>query len=408
MMNLIKQAKKPFDRKYLLLDDPYVNSRYAESFRTLRTNLYFSMMEKELGSLLVTSASAGEGKTNTVINLGHTIARTGKRVLMVDADLRRPGLSNAFQLKKSTGLSNLLNDLLAGRIDGGNIADYGLNDLIILIKMQKRTCLLNISDAVNETELSFFKGELVHIEWRNRPAGMALADVLVRENLISAKDMQLAVEYQLKSIRRLEDILLVMGMIAEIDLNKVLAVHMMEAFRLTVDMVTGTFQIKSVSEEEVKHFEHGRKATERLFGEYFSRGSESSFINTTLDAAIQATKTENLFLLPAGDIPPNPSELLGSTLTSYLLQRLTEKFDILIIDSSPVMPVSDPLLLASLVDGVAIVIQAGMTDRKLVNDAAQQLTRANANLLGAVLNKVKPKTGGYYKYQYKYAQGTPR
>jgi polysaccharide biosynthesis transport protein len=110
--------------------------------------------------------------------------------------------------------------------------------------------------------------------------------------------------------------------------------------------------------------------------------------------------------LPAGDIPPNPSELLGSTLTSYLLQRLKEKFDILIIDSSPVMPVSDPLLLASLVDGVAIVVQAGMTDRKLVSDAAQQLTRANANLLGAVLNKVKPKTGGYYKYQYKYAQDT--
>jgi len=406
MMNLIKPAMKRFEKKYLLLDDPYVNSRYAESFRTLRTNLYFSMMEKKLSSLLVTSASAGEGKTNTVINLGHTIARTGKRVLMIDADLRRPGLSHVFQLKKSTGLSNLLNDLLGGRIDGGDIADYGLNDLIILIRMQKRTCQLNINDAVNETELSFLKGELVNIEWRNRPADTALADVLVRENLISAKDMQLAVEYQLKSTRRLEDILLVMGMIAEVDLNKVLAVHMMEAFRLTVDMVKGTFRNKSVGEDEVKHFHHGKNAIDQLFGEYFSRGSESSFINTTLDAAIQPTKSENLFVLPAGDIPPNPSELLGSTLTSYLLQRLKEKFDILIIDSSPVMPVSDPLLLASLVDGVAIVIQAGMTDRKLVSDAAQQLTRANANLLGAVLNKVKPKTGGYYKYQYKYAQDT--
>jgi len=65
-------------------------------------------------------------------------------------------------------------------------------------------------------------------------------------------------------------------------------------------------------------------------------------------------------------------------------------------------------LFASLVDGVAIVVQSGATDRKLVNDAAQQLTRVNANLLGAVLNKVKVTSSGYYKYQYKYEQDSLR
>jgi len=68
--------------------------RFAESYRVLRTNIHFSFMEKDFRTLLVTSATEKEGKTGTVANLSYTMAQAGKRVLMVDADLRKQMLSS--------------------------------------------------------------------------------------------------------------------------------------------------------------------------------------------------------------------------------------------------------------------------------------------------------------------------
>ncbi len=386
-----------------LLENFSVNSRYSESFRTLRTNLNFSMMEKNLNSLLVTSTTASEGKTNTVANIAHTIAQTGKTVLMLDADLRKPGLTSLFHLKNTIGLTDLLSDLFKRHATEGRICDYGLDDLISLINIQKRTCILNIADATNETELSFSKGEFVDIVWKNRPESSKLENTLVQKKMVSQEDMQRALGYQLKTVSKLGDILLAMKLISDNDLSQVVAVQIMEALRTTVEMVDGVFRVRTVSEEEVSPSSRCKHSFEQFFGEHLTRNSEKSYINRTIDTAIHATTTENLFILPSGSTPPNPSELLGSNLTTHLLKRLEQKFDVVVIDSSPVMPVSDPLLLASQVDGVILIIQCGATDRKLAQDVVQQLMRAQANLLGAVLNKVEPKKGGYYyKYSNKY------
>ncbi|MBW2175277.1 MAG: hypothetical protein JRF64_11970 [Deltaproteobacteria bacterium] len=85
----------------LFLNHYPASSRFAESYRTLRTNIHFSFMEKAFRSLLVTSAGAQEGKTSTVANLAYTMAQAGKTVLMIDADLRKPMLSNLLPSKNS-------------------------------------------------------------------------------------------------------------------------------------------------------------------------------------------------------------------------------------------------------------------------------------------------------------------
>ena len=84
------------------------NSFVSEQFRTIRTNITFAMPEQEIKTILVTSATPGEGKSTNVANLGVVFAQEGKKILIVDADLRKPTMHYTFLLQNSKGLSNLL------------------------------------------------------------------------------------------------------------------------------------------------------------------------------------------------------------------------------------------------------------------------------------------------------------
>jgi Mrp family chromosome partitioning ATPase len=81
---------------------------------------------------------------------------------------------------------------------------------------------------------------------------------------------------------------------------------------------------------------------------------------------------------------------------------LKKKFDMLVIDSPPVMPTSDALLLASRTDGVLLINRAGLMNRNLVIKTVEQLHGAQGNLMGVVLNRVNIEKEGYYKYYHKY------
>ncbi|WP_270370132.1 CpsD/CapB family tyrosine-protein kinase [Aerococcus urinaeequi] len=83
-------------------------SAFSEQYRTLRTNIEFAQVGKNLQTLAVTSSIANEGKSTTTVNLAYTYAKTGRKVLVIDADLRKPNLHLTFQLNNSRGLSTLL------------------------------------------------------------------------------------------------------------------------------------------------------------------------------------------------------------------------------------------------------------------------------------------------------------
>lgn len=398
----LRTTKKDMPGRESLLVNYSTKSRYAEAYRTLRTNIYFSLMEKDLNSLVVTSSLQEEGKTTTVANLAYTIAQTGKSVLMVDADLRRPGLSTRFGVQKAVGFSNIIADVLGRPVNRGEIADYGLRDLIQLNSLQQRTCVLNISNEENKIALYFLKGELVDVFWKNRPDSRKLANTLVREKLLNEHEATLALGHQKKSVRRLGAILLTLGLIEERELNKILSVQVMEAFRIAVEMEDGTFIVSPVSEDEIHLAELQTVNFSQLTRELFSSDIYSSYIRRNIESNILSTEEKNLFLLPSGSIPPNPSELIGSAKTSYLLSQLKNRFDVVIIDSSPVMPASDVLLLAKQVDGVVVVVEAGKTNRTVVKDVSQQLSKAKANILGILLNRADMTKGSYYKYYQTY------
>ena len=122
-----------------------------------------------------------------------------------------------------------------------------------------------------------------------------------------------------------------------------------------------------------------------------------------LDTVIHKTDLENLDVIACGTIPPNPSELLGSKKMEELLARLSDNYDRIVIDTPPVLAVTDAVVLAGKVDGAIIVVKAGETNRKAAHKTREILESVGkSNVLGAVLNMVETQRSGghYYYYQY--------
>jgi capsular exopolysaccharide synthesis family protein len=214
-----------------------VFSPLAEAYRILRTNLQFANPELSLNTLLVTSSLAGEGKSLTAINLAVVMAQTDKRVILVDADLRRPILHKAFKISNRFGVSTLL-----------------LNQ------------------------------------------GPALENVLAKR------------------------------------------------------------------------------------------------------------KVHNLQILPSGPPPPNPTELLGSPQMEKLLVQLRQMADVVIIDSPPLLALTDARVLAIQADATILVVDAGRTQSRVCQRAQAMLAQVGVQPIGVVLNKFKPKrTVDEYHYSYYYS-----
>jgi capsular exopolysaccharide synthesis family protein len=205
----------------------------AEAMRQLRTNLQFVNVDSPARAIAVTSAVPGEGKTTTACNLAIVLAEAGKRVVVVDADLRRPRVAEYLNVEGAVGLTNVL-------------------------------------------------------------AGQA-----------------------------------------------------------------------------------------------------------TVDDALQQWGSSGVFVLPAGSIPPNPSELLGSRNMEALLASLRVGFDIVIVDTPPLLPVTDGAVAATVVDGTVMVFRCGRTSTAQVRAAAEALAAVDAPVLGCVLNMTpRRNTGAYTYYDY--------
>ena len=121
-----------------------------------------------------------------------------------------------------------------------------------------------------------------------------------------------------------------------------------------------------------------------------------------LQDVVRTTPVENLYLISAGALPPNPTELLASQTMRALLADVAQRFDYVLIDSPPVMAVNDPVVLASAVDGVVLVVHWQRTSRKVLRRARARLTAAGGRLLGVVLNRVNTRHGEFPDYYINY------
>lgn len=225
-------AKKKATREHFLITQDNPKSVVAEAYRTLRTNMGFTEMDRPCRSVLISSSHPFEGKSTTAANLAVVMAQAGHKVLLVDCDLRKPMQHQIFNVSNQSGLTN---------------------------------CLLN------------------------------------RATVAEAAHSQIA---------------------------------------------------------------------------------------------------DNFSLLTSGPIPPNPSEILSSENTRAFWAGLKDHYDYIFVDSPPVLAVADAAILSSQMDGVLLVVNSGSTRIDHAQEARDQLNKANAHIIGVVLNRVKMAKGKYQYYYY--------
>jgi succinoglycan biosynthesis transport protein ExoP len=233
--------------KEILLTEIDKRSPVAEAYRHLRTSILLSTAGRPPRTLLITSSVPSEGKTTTAVNTAISLAQTSTRVLIIDADMRRPRLHSIFNLSNSNGLSSML------------------------------------SSEIAEHEIA---------------------------------------------------------------------------------------------------------------------------------SAIQKDEASGLYIMTAGPLPPNPAELLGSEQMIKLLAAVTPDFTHVVIDSPPVAAFTDGVLIASMVEGVLLVVLSGKNSRKVVARARKSLQDVGARIIGVVLNRADASTTSDYYYNsyyshYHYGAETP-
>ena len=141
-----------------------------------------------------------------------------------------------------------------------------------------------------------------------------------------------------------------------------------------------------------------RPRVHRVFRKSSDLGVTTAVIDQNVDAVVLETEVPNLYVVPAGPTPPNPSELLHSESFKKFLAKVGERFDRVIIDSPPVVPVTDAAILATQVDATVLVVRAFKTSQELARHALRALNDIGARKAGAVLNAVN-----LSRHEYKYS-----
>ena len=143
-----------------------------------------------------------------------------------------------------------------------------------------------------------------------------------------------------------------------------------------------------------------KPSVHRYFGLESRNGLSEILAGLTSDIKLRKTSCEGLSVLTAGEIPPNPAELLGAKQMDNLLEYVRKYFDYVIIDTPPINIVTDASVIADKVTGYVIIVQSGKNHLRDVNDAVRKIEEMKGNIVGLVLNDPENKADAHYTNYY--------
>lgn len=352
-------------------------------------------LQRDVRSVVITSAGSGEGKSTITAGLGRALARSGRQsVCIVDTDRFRPTLHRLFGLENKRGLGELLKELYHLDIGRETPGQFGVGDWLEILQAQSKSGELQVTDGDQKFRLLIHKGRIRSVQMPNHHEDMRLGALLMRSERITNDQREGALRLQRTTARPLGEVLLGLGYVDREELSGVLTEQIRESLRRLLTLrrpecsfsETADAYLPATSGQQSEPPMNdlvGERVLEKL-ADYLKR----PFLTNQIPGFLMDTTFEKLKVLTAGSTPYSLLEEAYAQPFARLLDRLGRMFDVVLLDSPPVALASPAEMLAGLADGVLLVVKADGYDLQIVQQAKMQLDRAKPNFLGVVLNQI--------------------
>jgi Mrp family chromosome partitioning ATPase len=344
--------------------------------------------------LLVTSSAAGEGTSYVVSEAGRALA-AGSRdsVLLLDADPLNPSLRRAFGLHSRRGVTELIDEVYLLDPTREDPLQFGLGDWFSMLRAQRRSGDLEVKEEGRTWSVRVVKGSIHSVTSPPELGGRRLGELLVAHGRLTAAQVEEVSRIHQESGRPFGDVARALGWTDAEGLRLALSDQVRE--RLTGLIALRMPECRFVElVEAYRPASGGRSAApsdglfdELVFGsmhEYFKR----PYLASQIPSYFSDTDVPNLKVLTAGQRGGDLQAPGHREAFALLLDHLARIFDVVLIDAHPVTRGGATTALATLTDGVLLVVRSNATEAPAVREAVEELRRGAANVLGLVLNEV--------------------
>ncbi len=361
-------------------------SRYAvDPFDIVIQHLEIRLKNTASGSFFFQSAVPGEGKTTILANTGRRLSQAGFHVLMVDADYLQPSLHAFFAVNNAHGLTDGIERVLSMDIIRGSLTEFSIDDLFTLVSLKKLSGKLEVVHDNQVSEVLFDRGFFVHMRSQPDLSEDRLGAILIKRSLISDKQLREVAEIHRNTGEPLEDILLREGSVTPEELHEPYKMFIEKQIEALFRGKHGEFHFHpgDVERDEPARICYAHDYVPLI--QNLGRMTENPAFDRALSPSIISIG-DSLSLLPAGTASARVGGALFGSVLSKCLHILQRRFDVLLVDTAPILGMPPMSISAASPNDTIFVVKAGNLHAKSISDAIAALKRDNADMLGVVLN----------------------